>query len=200
MECIQRRATKLWGVWSTSVMGSSWGSWDGSIWRRGASGEMLLLSIIHDRRLWWGGPWSLLWVTAIGQEGMASSCARGGSGWILAVTSPKKQWCTGTGCPRSGGVTIPGGVPETCRCGTWGHSLVGKVVGRWMLGLGDHVGLFQPQQFYDCMILCGIRGLEEEIPQGGELHFRIKVNPSECFPVAPSWDTMSLTLHRRSIL
>jgi len=52
--------------------------------------------------------------------------------------------------------------------------------------LDDLSGLFQPQQFYDCMILCGIRGLEEEIPQGGELHFRIKVNPSECFPVAPS--------------
>ena len=30
-------------------------------------------------------------VTAIGQEGMASSCARGGSGWMLGKTSSLKE-------------------------------------------------------------------------------------------------------------
>jgi len=35
----------------------------------------------------------------------------------------------------SGGVPIPGGVQKTCRCGTWGHGLVGMVVlgGSWDL-------------------------------------------------------------------
>jgi len=28
----------------------------------------------------------------------------------------------------SGGVTIPGGVPKMCRCGTSGHGLAGMVV------------------------------------------------------------------------
>jgi len=28
----------------------------------------------------------------------------------------------------SSGVTIPGGVQKTCRCGTWGHGLAGMVV------------------------------------------------------------------------
>ena len=31
--------------------------------------------------------------------------------------------------PRSGGVTIPGGVPEPCRCGTEGHGHSGLRLG-----------------------------------------------------------------------
>ena len=31
-------------------------------------------------------------VTAIGQEVMASSCARGGSGWVLGNISSQKEW------------------------------------------------------------------------------------------------------------
>ena len=39
-------------------------------------------------------------VTEMGQEGMASSCARGGSGWILRKISTLKEWQgTETGCP-----------------------------------------------------------------------------------------------------
>ena len=44
---------------------------------------------------------------------------------------------------RSGGVTIPGGAQEVCRCGTEGCILVGSVGGRWMAGLGDLGSLFQ---------------------------------------------------------
>ena len=44
LECVQRRAMKLWGVWSTSLMRSSWGSWDWTIWTRGGSGVTLWLS------------------------------------------------------------------------------------------------------------------------------------------------------------
>ena len=42
LERVQRRATKLWRVWSTSLMGSSRGNWDGSVWRRGGSGETFI--------------------------------------------------------------------------------------------------------------------------------------------------------------
>ena len=39
-------------------------------------------------------------VTAIEWEGMASSCIRGGSGWILGrISSLKDWWGIGTGCP-----------------------------------------------------------------------------------------------------
>ena len=31
-------------------------------------------------------------LTVIGQEGMASSCAKGGSSWILGIISSQKQW------------------------------------------------------------------------------------------------------------
>ena len=43
-----------------------------------------------------------------------------------------------------GGVTVPGGVQETCRCGTKEHGLVGSIGGRSVVGLDDLRGLFQP--------------------------------------------------------
>jgi len=52
---------------------------------------------------------------------------QGGSGWMLGKISCLKGWW-------GGGVTIPGGVKETCGCGTKGHGLVGEilVVGSWL--------------------------------------------------------------------
>jgi len=57
---------------------------------------------------------------------MALSCSWGGSGWLLGKTYSLKE-CpgAGTGCSGSGGVTVPGDVPELWRCGTEGH-------GRWV--------------------------------------------------------------------
>jgi len=43
-----------------------------------------------------------------------------------------------------GGVSVPGGVQETRRCGTYGHSLVGHIGAGWAVGLDDLRGLFQP--------------------------------------------------------
>jgi len=37
----------------------------------------------------------------------------------------------------SGGVTIPGGVQKTCRCGTSGHGLAGVVLLAGWLDLGS---------------------------------------------------------------
>jgi len=50
---------------------------------------------------------------------MTSGCARGGSGWILGKNSPK-EWPLAQAAQGSGGVTVPGGVPEPWRCGTEG--------------------------------------------------------------------------------
>jgi len=59
---------------------------------------------------------------------MKFSCAREGSGWILGTISSQKemvrQWHS---CTGSGGVTIPGGVPELWGCGTEGCGVVGMV-------------------------------------------------------------------------
>ena len=38
------------------------------------------------------------------------------------------------------------------RCYTEDHGLVGNTVGRWMVGLDDLGGLFQPWWFYDSML------------------------------------------------
>jgi len=79
-------STSREGQWScegsgalSDLMGSSWGNWDGSVWREGGSGETLLLSATPWRRLCEVGTCSQ--VTAIGWEVMVSSCTRGGSGW-----------------------------------------------------------------------------------------------------------------------
>jgi len=111
------------GTWGHTDLGTSYKSyedWDCSAWRRGGSGE-----------------------TAIGHEGMASSFARGSSGWISGRTySPKERWGSGTAAQGGGAVTIPGGVEEPCGCGTEGR-------GQWAwwgwvdVGQGDLRGLFQ---------------------------------------------------------
>ena len=41
-------------------------------------------------------------------------------------------------------VTVPGGVQETFRCCTEGYDLVGHISDKWMIGLDDLRGLFQP--------------------------------------------------------
>ena len=60
----------------------------------------------------------------IGLEGMASSCAREGSGWTLGNTTSLKGWSdTRMGCQRGGGVTEPGGVQRVFGCCVEGHGL-----------------------------------------------------------------------------
>ena len=74
---------------------------------------------------------------------MASICTRGGSGWILGKTSSLKEWwCIGTECPGSSGVTIPGGVQETCGCGIK-DMVIGYGEAALIVGLDDLSGLIQ---------------------------------------------------------
>lgn len=66
------------------------------------------------------------------------------SGWILG----RKEW-SDRGVVRhwnrlSRKVAAPGGVSGKGRCG-----LVGSIVGRWAIGLGDLRGLFQSLWFCD---------------------------------------------------
>jgi len=49
--------------------------------------------------------------------------------WILGKNSfQKERCCSGTGCPESGRVAVPGGVQEPCGGGTEGHGLMGMGV------------------------------------------------------------------------
>jgi len=84
-----------WKVWSTSLMRSSSGNWDCSVWRRGSSGETLSLSTTAWKEVVvrWGFASSpgLQW----GQEGMSSSWARRSPGMILERISSRqvvRQW------------------------------------------------------------------------------------------------------------
>ena len=51
------------------------------------------------------------------------------------------------------GVTKPGGVQRAFGCCVEGHGLARTIGEGRMVGLDDPVGLFQPYQFYDSMIL-----------------------------------------------
>ena len=55
---------------------------------------------------------------------MASSCTRGGSGWILGTFLLSKSGeALAQAAQGGGGVTAPGGAQETWRCGSEGHGL-----------------------------------------------------------------------------
>ena len=60
---------------------------------------------LPERRLWLHGSWLFLplLLVAGGQEVMAFSCARGGSGWILGKMSSRNA-------QAGGGIVVPGGV------------------------------------------------------------------------------------------
>lgn len=60
------------------------------------------------------------------------------------TSSPKEQTGTGTVCPGSGGLTVPGGVQELQGCGLYGRGSVGNTDDRWMVGLDGLQGIFQP--------------------------------------------------------
>jgi len=77
--------------------------------------------------------------SAIPQRGRSVRC----SGWILGKTSQKSSKAVAQAAQGGGGVTVPGGVPEPCGCGTEGH-------GQWawcdglLVGPDGLRGLLQP--------------------------------------------------------
>ena len=62
----------------------------------------------------------------IGQEGMSSSCTRGGSGWILGKILQKSGQVLERAAQGGGGSSVPGSVKKKFGCCTKGHGLVGK--------------------------------------------------------------------------
>jgi len=61
----------------------------------------------------------LVIVIVIGQGRMVLNWDRGGLGWILGGSfSHRGWWHTGTGCPRSCGCPIPGGIQGQAGCGS----------------------------------------------------------------------------------
>ena len=82
---------------------------------------------------------------------MASSCARGGSGWMLGKnSSPKEWWCTETGCPGKWWSHHPWRCPRNVDVAL--SDVVSRHGGRWTIGLDDLSGLFQPLWFCDSVI------------------------------------------------
>ena len=62
--------------------------------------ELLSITTWREVVVSWGSASSLLYLVT-GLEGMASSCAREGSGWTLGNTPSLKGWSgTGMGCPE----------------------------------------------------------------------------------------------------
>ena len=97
------------------------------------------------------GVWNLFsQVTAIGREGMTSSCVRRGSGWIRGkIYSQTEWWGSGTGCPGRWWGHHPWGYSRTVWMWHWGTWLSGHGGHGLMVGLDGLRGLFQPKWFYD---------------------------------------------------
>ena len=66
-----------WGIWSTALMRSSWGSWDCSDWRGGGSAETSLHSTTSWREVAMRRGLTSSPRQQTGPEEMATSCARG---------------------------------------------------------------------------------------------------------------------------
>ena len=58
-QCVQRMALKQWRVWNTSLMGSCWGNWDCSVWRREGSGRPFCSLQLPEGGCGEVGSWSL---------------------------------------------------------------------------------------------------------------------------------------------
>lgn len=59
---------------------------------------------------------------------------------VLCENDQVLEWAAHAG----GGITVPGGVQEMFSYFTEGHDLVGNIGDRWMVGLNNVGGLFQP--------------------------------------------------------
>jgi len=79
---------------------------------------------------------------------MASSSARGDSGWTLGNTLWKSAQALERAAQGGGGVTNLGGVQGTFRCCVEGHGLVRTIGDGCIVWLDDLVGLFHPWWFY----------------------------------------------------
>jgi len=138
---------------NTYFMGMGWGSGDCLVWSRGGSGEALSLSttIWKEFVVRWMSVSSPVQL-AIGLEGMASRCPRGGSGWMLRRGSWKGGQVLEWAFQGGSWITILDSLEAFKKCvdvvlratGWWGN-----IGGRWTRGLDDLGSHLQPSQFYD---------------------------------------------------
>ena len=140
---------ELQGVWSTALMGSSWGNGMGQSGEQQAQGRPLHSQWLPERRLEWVVGQPLLpgdsnWTRSDGfrlHQGRVRLDIRK----YLSSKQVGMQWHS---CPGSWGVTIPGDVLELWR-------YVIETHGQWAwwgwfrVEFGDLRGLFQHQWFYD---------------------------------------------------
>jgi len=75
---------------------------------------------------------------------MSSDIYEVSTGWVLGkISSLKERCCSGTAAQGGGGVTVPGGVPEPCGCGTE-DVVSGHGGGGLAVGPADLRAIFQP--------------------------------------------------------
>lgn len=102
---------------------------------------------------------------------MASSCNRGGLDWIprriysLRRNQPS-QWLEQP-IQRDSGVAIPGDLRDVW---SWQDVVQQWTCSRWMVGLHDLKGLFQPKQLCDSMMFCcKMQNLRFILPTKGDM-------------------------------
>jgi len=134
LERVQRRAMK-WGVWSTSVIGSSWGKRGGSVWRRGSSAQRRQRQSLQLAEKSSGEGGRPLPPGNSSMIRMASSCTRGGPGWVLGTICSQKEWqCIRTDCPGRWWGHCPWRCSRTVEMWHWGT---------WWDGLGLDLGILE---------------------------------------------------------
>jgi len=149
LECVQRKATKMWRVWSTGLVGSGWGNWVCSVWRRGGSGKTLTHS---DRRLRLCGCQPLFPSDSDRTRGNGLKLHQQRLRLVLGnIPSQKEWWRSGTGCAGRWWSHCPWRHSRTVQMWHWGTHLA--VWCCWVLtvGLNNLSSLFQPLWFYDSL-------------------------------------------------
>ena len=148
LEHVQRRATELWGVWSTSLIGNSWGNGVVQSGEEGAPGRPYGSTQLPERRLWWAGGLPLLPGNSDRPRGNGLKLHhrrfRLGSGWETFLLRKSSDAVART-AQGGGTVIIPGGVQEEGRYDTERHDMVNGHGGNGlMIGLGELRDLFWP--------------------------------------------------------
>jgi len=142
LDCVRRQACSCEGSGAQVWWGVVEGAGEGQCGEEELRGDLIVLyNFWKEVVARWVGLCSL--VTVIGQEVMASSSARGGSGLVLGNISSQKEWSViGTGCTGWWWNQHPWRAEVMWHWGSW---LVSSIGGDgFILELDDLSVFFQP--------------------------------------------------------